>query len=166
MDTKLFFELLGYDYLRKKTVDILTSANCLLIQNVSIITHMQKMHNNVPEHISQHISENKTFEKSFENIASFLNKLPNATAVANVAAPAVTPDAAVIDKSALTKKSADQLFLQLTHFESSIVLSALSIFVPSRMKQRLSTSPQPGPSVSGIYTIEPVAHQRGGTQRY
>ena len=34
--------LLGYDFLRKNKVDILTSANCLLIQNVPIITQMHK----------------------------------------------------------------------------------------------------------------------------
>ena len=39
---KLLLALLGYYFLRKKKVDILTSANCLLIQNVPIITHTHK----------------------------------------------------------------------------------------------------------------------------
>ena len=42
VDTKLSLALLGFDFLGKNKVDILTSANCLLIQNVPIITHMHK----------------------------------------------------------------------------------------------------------------------------
>ena len=40
MDINLSLALLGYNFLRKNKVDTLTSANCLLIQNVPIITHM------------------------------------------------------------------------------------------------------------------------------
>ena len=42
VDTKLSLALLGYDFLRNNKVDILTCANCLLIQIVPIITHMHK----------------------------------------------------------------------------------------------------------------------------
>ena len=42
VDTKLSLALHGYDFLRKTNVDILTSANCLLFQNVPIISHMHK----------------------------------------------------------------------------------------------------------------------------
>ena len=40
--TNLSLALLGYDFLRKNKVDILTNANCLIIKNVPIITHMHK----------------------------------------------------------------------------------------------------------------------------
>ena len=98
VDSKLSLALLVYDFLRKHNVDILTSAYCLLIQNVPIITHMQWRRNNVRENMGQHISANETYEKSFKDEATLLKKLPNATAVATVAAPEVTPDAALIKK--------------------------------------------------------------------
>ena len=34
VDTKLSLELLRYDFVQKNKINILTSANCLLIQNV------------------------------------------------------------------------------------------------------------------------------------
>ena len=46
VDTNLSLALLGYDFLRKNKVDILNSANCLLIQNVPIIySNAQKSQN-------------------------------------------------------------------------------------------------------------------------
>ena len=42
MDTNLSLALLGYDFFCKTNVDILTNVNCLLFQNVPIITHMHK----------------------------------------------------------------------------------------------------------------------------
>ena len=80
----------------KTNIDILTSANCLLIQNVPIITHMHKRRNSIRENISRHISANKTYDNNCEDDVLMLNEFSNATAVATVAAPAVTPDAALI----------------------------------------------------------------------
>ena len=42
VQTKLSLALLGYDFLRRNKLDLLTSANCLLIQNVPILTHMHQ----------------------------------------------------------------------------------------------------------------------------
>ena len=39
--TDLSLALLGYDFIRKNKVDILTSANCLIIQNIPIMTYMR-----------------------------------------------------------------------------------------------------------------------------
>ena len=73
MDTKLSLALLGYDFLRKNKVDILTSANCLLIQNVPIITHMHKIRktdwviltaNSTIEPYSENILERQTEEQA------------------------------------------------------------------------------------------------------
>ena len=164
VDTNISLALLGYDFLRKNKVDILTSANCLLIQNVSIITHIHKRRNNVPEHMGRHISANETYENSFEDEALLLNKLPNAIAFATVAAPAVTHDAALIENSALTETSADQLSLQPTDFDNSKVPSTLSLFLPKPHETVFVNIAQFGLTVAGIYTIEPVAHLRGGTQ--
>ena len=47
VDSQLSLALLGYDFIRKNKVDILTSANCLLIQNVPVITHMLKKRKSV-----------------------------------------------------------------------------------------------------------------------
>ena len=47
VDSQLTLALLGYDFIRKNKVDILTSASCLLIQNVPIITHMHKSRKSV-----------------------------------------------------------------------------------------------------------------------
>ena len=128
VDTKLFFALLGYDFLRKNKVDILTSANCLLIQNVQLITHMHKRRNNVRGNMGLHISANGTYLKSFEDEVPMLNELPNATAVATVTSPAVTPDTALIEKSAPTKQSADQLSFQPTDSDKSKVPNGMSLF--------------------------------------
>ena len=67
VDSNLFLALLGYDFLRKNKVDILTSANCLLIKNVPIITHMHKKRNNERETMGRNILTNKTNDKSFED---------------------------------------------------------------------------------------------------
>ena len=129
VDTKLFLALLGYDFLLTNKVDILTSANCLLIQNVPIITHMYKRRNNVRENICRHISANETYEKLFENEVLMLNELPYATGLATVAASAVTLDAGLIAKSAPTKPSVDQLSLQPTDSDKSKVPNALSLYL-------------------------------------
>ena len=94
VDRKLFFPLLGYNFIRKSKINILTCANCLLVQNVPIITHMYKRRNNVRENMGRHISANETYEKIFEYEVPMLNELNNATAVA----PAITPDAALTEK--------------------------------------------------------------------
>ena len=65
VDTKLSLALLGYDFLQTQKVDILTSANCLLLQNVPIITHMHKRRNKVRENMGRHISANEIYEKSY-----------------------------------------------------------------------------------------------------
>ena len=64
VDTKLSLALLGYNFLRKNKVDILTSANCLLIQNVPIITHMHKSRKTV----KVILTANFTIEPYSENI--------------------------------------------------------------------------------------------------
>ena len=64
VDTKLSLALLGYNFLRKNKVDILTSANCLLIQNVPIITHTHKSRITV----GMILTENSTIEPYSENI--------------------------------------------------------------------------------------------------
>ena len=56
--------MLGYDFLRKNKVDILTNANCLLIQNVPIISHMHKSRKTV----GVILTANSTFEPYSENI--------------------------------------------------------------------------------------------------
>ena len=155
VDTKLFPSLLGYDFLRKNKVDILTSANCLLIQNVQIIIHMHKRPNSVRENMGRHISANETYDNSFEDKDPIMNKLFNATAVATVAAPAVTPDAALIDKSAPTKPSADQLSLQPTDSDKSKVPNAMSLFLAKPHKPVFVNIAKPGLTVAGMYTIEP-----------
>ena len=69
VDTKLSFALLGYDFYRKNKVNILTSANCLLSQNVPIITHTHKSRqtvgviltaNDIIEPYSENILEEQT----------------------------------------------------------------------------------------------------------
>ena len=95
-----------------------------------------------------------------------LNELPNATAFATVATPAVTPDAALIEKSAPTKQSAGQLSLQKTDSVKSKVPNAMSLFFVKPHEPEFVNIDQHGPTVKGLYTIEPVALQRGGTQRY
>ena len=64
VDTNLSLALLGYDFLRKNKVDVLTSANCLLIQNVPIITHMHKSRKTV----GVILTANYTIEPYSENI--------------------------------------------------------------------------------------------------
>ena len=46
LNTYLSLALLGYDFLLKNTKNILTIANCLLILNVPIITHLHKSRKN------------------------------------------------------------------------------------------------------------------------
>ena len=82
---------------------------------------MHKRRNNVRENIERDISSNKTDQTSIEDEILMLNELPNATAVATVTSPAVMPDTAFIEKSAPTKKSADQLSLQPTDSDKSKV---------------------------------------------
>ena len=166
VDTKLFLALLGYNFLRKNKVDILTSANCLLIQNVQIITHMHKRRNKVREYIERDISSNKIDKMSFKDEAPLLNELPNATAVATVAAPEVTHDAALIDTSAPTQQSADKLSLQLTDSDKSKVPNAMSLFLAKPHETVFVNIAKPEPTVAGFYSIEPVALQRHGKKRY
>ena len=64
VDTNLSLTLLRYDFLRKNKVDILTSANCLLIQNVLIITHMHK----ISKTIGVILTANSTIEPYSKNI--------------------------------------------------------------------------------------------------
>ena len=64
MDTKLSLVLLGYDVFRKNKVDILTSANGLLIQNVPINTYMHKSRKTV----GVILTTNSTIEPYSENI--------------------------------------------------------------------------------------------------
>ena len=42
VDTKVTQALIGYDFLHKNKIDILTSANCIVIQNMPILTHFHK----------------------------------------------------------------------------------------------------------------------------
>ena len=166
MNTKLFLALLGYNFLRENKVVILTSANCLLLQNVPIITHLHTRRNNVRENMGQHILANETNEKSFEDEAFLLNELPNATAFSTVAAPEVTHDAALIDTSAPTQPSADQLSLQLTDADKSKVPNAMSLFLGKPHETVFVNIAKPEPTVAGFYSIEPVALQRHGKERY
>ena len=64
VDTNLSLALLGYDLLRKNKVVILTNANCMLIQNVPIITHMYKSRQTV----GVILTANSTIEPLSENI--------------------------------------------------------------------------------------------------
>ena len=107
VDTQLSFALLGYGFLQQNKVDILTSANCLLIQNVPLITHINESRKSVSKDMGQQVPKNQTEQKSSVDEVPFQNKLYNVTAVATVTAPAVTPDAALIEKSPPTKPSAD-----------------------------------------------------------
>ena len=166
VDTKLFLALLDYNFLRKNKVDILTSANCLQIQNVQIITHIHKRRNNVRENMERDISSNKTDKTSFEDEAPLLNKLPNATAVATIAARATTPDAALNKKCAPTVQSADKLFVQPTDFQKSNVPNAMSLFFAKPQETVFVNIAKTEKNVARFYTIERVAFQRGGTQRY
>ena len=42
VETKVTQALLGYDFLHKNKIDILTSANCIIVQNMPILTHFHK----------------------------------------------------------------------------------------------------------------------------
>ena len=127
---------------------------------------MHKRRNNVRENIERDISSNETYTKSFEDEAQLLNELPNATAVATDAASIVSPDAALIEKIAPTKLSVDQLYLQPTDSDKSKLPNAMSLFVAKPHESVFANNATPEPTVAGIYTIEPVACQRNGTQRY
>ena len=61
--TNLSLALLGYDFLRKNKINILTTANCLLIQNVPIITYMHQSRITV-----EVLTANFIIEKYSENI--------------------------------------------------------------------------------------------------
>ena len=88
---------------------------------------MHKRRNNVRENMGRHISANETYEKSIEDESPLVNELHNATAVATVATPAVTPDAALIEQSAPTEQSADQLSVQPADCDKSKVPNSMSI---------------------------------------
>ena len=64
MDTNLSLALLGNNFLPKNKLDILTSANCLQIQNVPIITQMLKSCKTV----GVILTANSTIEPYSENI--------------------------------------------------------------------------------------------------
>ena len=127
---------------------------------------MHKSCNNVRENMERDISSNKRDKMSFEDEAPLLNELPNATAVATVAARATTPDAALNKKSVPTVQFADQLSVQPTDSEKSKVPNAMNIFLAKPHEAVFVNIAKPEPTVSRFYTIEPVAFQRGGTQRY
>ena len=63
-NTNLTLSLLGYNFLRKIKVDILIRANCLLIQNVPIITEMHKS----SKTFGVILTASSTIEPYFENI--------------------------------------------------------------------------------------------------
>ena len=155
MDTKLFLAMLGYNFLRKNKVDILTSANGLLIQNVQILTHMHNRRNNVHENMERDISSNKTDKTIFEDEAPFMNELPNATAVATVGARATTNDAALNKKYAPTAQFADQLSVQPTDFEKSKVPNAMSLFLAKPHETVFSTSPNMNQPLQGFIQLYP-----------
>ena len=56
LDTKVSQALIGYDFIRKHKIDILSSANCIVIQNVPIITHFHKYRKSVGFIISEKCS--------------------------------------------------------------------------------------------------------------
>ena len=116
--------------------------------------------------MGRHISADETSDKSVEDDARLLNELSNATAVATVNSPAGTPDTALIEKTAPTKQSADQLSLQLTDFDKSIVPNAMSLLFVKPHEPVFINIEQHGLTVEGLYTIESGSLQRGGTQRY
>ena len=64
VDTDLSLALLGYDFIRKNKVDILTSANCLIIQNIPIMTYMRVG----LKTIGVILTANETLEPFSENI--------------------------------------------------------------------------------------------------
>ena len=64
VNTNLSLELLSYDLFLKNELDILTSAICLLIQSVPIITHMHKSRKTV----GVILTANSTIEPYWENI--------------------------------------------------------------------------------------------------
>ena len=108
----------------------------------------------------------QTDKTSFEDEAPLLNIIHNATAVATVAARATTPDEAHNKISAPTKQSADQLSVQPTDFDKSKVLNAMSLFRAKPHEKVFDDIAKTEPIVAGLFTIEPVALQRNGTQRY
>ena len=76
------------------------------------------------------------------------------------------PDTVLIEKTAPTKQCADQLSLQLTDFDKSIVPNAMSLLFVKPHEPVFINIEQHGLTVEGLYTTEPVSLQRGGTQRY
>ena len=95
-----------------------------------------------------------------------LNEVPNATAVETVVTFEITPNAALIETSAITKESADQLSLKPTDSDKSKVPNAMRLFFVKPHELVFVNIDQHGPIVEGLYTIKHVALQRGGTQRY
>ena len=91
-----------------------------------------------------------------------LNELNDATTVA----PAITPDADLIETNGPTKTSAEQSSLQLTDSDKSKVQNVMTLIFANRHEQVFVNIAQPRLTVAGLYTIEPVALHRDGTQRY
>jgi len=53
VETKVSQALIGFDFISKNKIDILTSANCLLFKNVPILTHTYKSQKSVGVIVSQ-----------------------------------------------------------------------------------------------------------------
>jgi hypothetical protein len=47
VDTQVSSALIGYDFIRKHKIDILTSANCILVQNIPVLTHIYQAQRSV-----------------------------------------------------------------------------------------------------------------------
>ena len=112
------------------------------------------------------MSANETYEKSIKDESPLVIELPNATAVAPVATPAVMPDAALIDNSALTEQSPDQLSVQPADCDKSKVPNSMSLFLAKPHEILFVNIAKPEPTGAGLYTIEPETFQHSGTQRY
>ena len=130
---------------------------------MSIITYIHKRCYNGRDNTSRQISANETYDKSFEDKATLINELHNATAVANIAAPEVTFDAALIEKCAPTEPSAKQLSLIPTDSDKSKLPNALTLCFVRPYETVFVNIAKPEPTVAGLYEIEPVAFHRGGT---
>ena len=121
---------------------------------------------NLRDNIGQNAPARDTSEESSEETVPFIDKLPNLPAVANAAVPAGMQNAVTVKAAALNQQATDHLATQPQDSDISAV--------PNAPVQSLTEPPAAIPVViadeasivAALPTVQPVAPQRGGAQRY
>ena len=118
------------------------------------------------ESISQNTPPGYSNEKSFDEEVPFIDEVPTLPAVATPAVPSDTQYAVTAETVAPNQPAVDIMAIQPQVSDKSAVTNALIQSMAKPTATIPVVSADHASTVAALFTVQPVAAQRGGVQRY